>query len=214
MSDNLSSEAANLKNIVPKKKGVGAVNPTTLALSMLRNRSGNSGPSLGLNLLLITSGAVLIYAGINNVSVVDAVLGRGGTGAAAGPSAGAASTTADGLVTMDGHPVSAWIATELEWARNTGAGGERWTGHVTSGARTDAQQLAAAAGYGLGHYGPAGPLGSRHDIRNGVNYPHGAVDVTEAARLARILSKRPGGSPLVWGGPVIGDLVHFSSDGH
>lgn len=111
-----------------------------------------------------------------------------------------------GLGTLDGHPVSAWIIPILEWARQHG-----WGGSVTSGFRNPAEQMAAATGYGLQHYGAAGPLGSNHV---GIDFPKGAVDVTLAAQLAQILQGYPGKPNLVWGGPVMGDLVHFSATGH
>lgn len=174
-----------------------------------------SGQSLGLNVLLITGGAVLIYAGINDISVVDAALGRGGGGAAASTTAGggaqdtAVAPTTAGTTTFDGITLSSWIATELQWARDNG-----WGGKAISGVRSKSEQLAAANHYGLSHYGSGGALGSNHYIGNGVNYPHGAVDVTEPAQLAAVLSRKPGGSPLKWGNPVIGDYSHFSATGH
>lgn len=111
-----------------------------------------------------------------------------------------------GLGALDGKPVSEWIIPILEWARQHG-----WGGAVTSGYRTPNEQLAAAAGYGLQHYGAAGPLGSNH-VK--INYPGGAVDVSAAAQLAAILKGYPGKPNLVWGGPVMGDYVHFSATGH
>lgn len=183
--------------------------------SLLKSGSGG-GSSLGLNVLLIAGGGVLILSGIKNVSLVDAALGRvpsgtsDGTGAMAGASLGAplAGTASGGIVVMDGHRVAAWIADDLQWARAHG-----WRGRVTSGVRTDAEQMSAASSYGLSHY-PSGPLASNHVERNGVNYPHGAVDVTEPAQLNAVLKLKPGGSRLVWGGPVMGDEPHFSADGH
>lgn len=187
--------------------------PPKTPLMIAANAIKPSGQSLGLNILMITAGAVLIYAGVNDVSVVDAALGRGGGGAAASASAGGgaqdtgAAPTVAGTTTFDGVTVSRWIADELQKGRDNG-----WTGKAISGVRTKSEQLAAANHYGLSHYGAGGPLGSNHYIENGVNYPHGAVDVTEPAQLAAILKRL--GSPLKWANPVIGDYSHFSATGH
>lgn len=106
----------------------------------------------------------------------------------------------DGIVMFDGKPVAAWVAAELHWARAHG-----WKGTVSSGVRTDAEQTRiyksgvrpAAVPKSMG-----GP-GSNHE---GIEFPRGAVDVTDAATLAKLLRKR--GSPLVWAGSK--DPVHFS----
>jgi hypothetical protein len=113
-----------------------------------------------------------------------------------------------GTTMFDGKPVASWIVPILSWARGHG-----WHGSVTSGYRDPQQQMAAARGYGLEHYGPAGPLGSNH-VRTA--YPGGAVDVSDPPGLARVLSgyQATNGRTLVWGNPVIGDFVHFSATGH
>jgi TP901 family phage tail tape measure protein len=124
-------------------------------------------------------------------------------------SGGGGSTNASGIAgtsLFDSYPVAKWIVPILDWARTHG-----WAGTVTSGYRTKAQQLSAAAHYGLEHYGPGGPLGSNH-LKT--VYPGGAVDVTAAAQLAAVLRGYPGRPNLVWGGPVMGDWVHFSATGH
>jgi hypothetical protein len=123
----------------------------------------------------------------------------------AGPG-GVAGSGAAGVRAFDGRPVADWITPILSWARKHG-----WAGAVTSGYRTPGQQMAAAEGYGLGHYGPGGPLASNHTK---TAYPGGAVDVTDPAQLASVLRGYPGTPNLVWGGPVMGDLVHFSATGH
>jgi hypothetical protein len=123
---------------------------------------------------------------------------------APGGSASPRSSGGGGTVTFDGKPVLAKFVDELKWARQHG-----WKGTVTSGVRTKQQQLAAARNYGLQHYGPAGPLGSNH-----VTGHAGAVDVTQAAQLDALLKKYPGRRNLIWGGPVMGDWVHFSPTGH
>lgn len=127
-------------------------------------------------------------------------------GGLVGGGGGGGSTGAGGVGTYDGKPVDNWIIPILQWAASHG-----WSGSVTSGYRNPAQQMAAAEGYGLDKYGPGGPLASNHTK---TQYPGGAVDVTNAAQLAQVLQGYPGSPNLVWGGPVIGDQVHFSATGH
>jgi hypothetical protein len=121
----------------------------------------------------------------------------------------------DHLEEFDGHPVAAWMIPRLKFARANG-----WDGHVLSGYRTAAQQRGAAARYAqalgkpIAAVYPHGVLASNHV---GDQLPRGAVDVTQPERLAAAMvgwrtSGRP--HPLVWGGPVINDRAHFSSNGH
>ena len=105
-----------------------------------------------------------------------------------------------GVTTFDGKPVARWIAAELQAARKAG-----WKGSVNSGYRTDAEQVRI---WNSGVRPAAKPVslggsGSRH---NGKAYPNGAVDVTNAAQLSRVLTKM--GSKLKWAGSK--DPVHFS----
>lgn len=102
-------------------------------------------------------------------------------------------------------PVAGWIANALNYAWANG-----WRGTVTSGQRTPSEQMSAATRYGLNHY-PNGPLASNH-VGNST-YPNGAVDVSNPSGLAAAL-KGYSGKRLVWGGPVMGDQVHFSANGH
>lgn len=189
------------------------------------------------SLVLLTAGGIMTYSAFKGIGLTDVLSGvsgsnldpKGGT-IANGLSTDVGDIPADasptgpygtgtlsdavangntsgltGLVNFDGKQVSAWIAPILQWARKNG-----WHGSVTSGYRTDAEQMSAARNYGLEHYGPAGPLGSNHTK---INYPGGAVDVTDAAGLNRVLRKWKG-TPLKWGALVIGDFVHFSATGH
>lgn len=121
---------------------------------------------------------------------------------ATGPVKGAAQTTGaviggQGLVHFDGTLVCAWIARELQIARERG-----WQGSVTSGYRSPADQARACAETS----GPCAPPGQSN--HQGKRYPKCAVDVSDAEGLARAL--RPN-SPLHWTGKSIGDDVHFSS---
>jgi hypothetical protein len=117
-----------------------------------------------------------------------------------------------GLDTIDGVQVAAWIVPSLRWARRHG-----WSGVVVSGFRTCAHQtevaraFAARQGKTLAQVYPHGPCASNHV---GVAHPRGAVDVTMPEQLARVLRANPNTPELVWAGPVIGDVVHFSANGH
>lgn len=99
-----------------------------------------------------------------------------------------------------GKPLAAWIASELEVARKLG-----WQGQVNSGYRSDAEQ---AVIYRSGVRPAAVPksMGGQGSRHSGKNYPLGAVDVSEAPQLARILARM--GSPLKYAGSK--DPVHFS----
>ena len=181
-------------------------------MTVINRLAGPSKSSLTVNVMIITVGAVLLYSGVKRVNIVDAALGQipksgeGEIGAAEGaaPSSGEGNLP-KGLGTFDGHPVSNWIIQELIWARQNG-----WRGHVERGYATAAEQEAAARSYGLEHYGSGGPQASNH---RGINYPRGAIDGTNPEQLNAVLNHKPN-RHLIWGGPVIGDNVHFSSNGH
>jgi hypothetical protein len=117
-----------------------------------------------------------------------------------------------GVETFDGKQVAAWMVPSLRWARDHG-----WTGVVTSGFRTCERQKTVAAAFAASLHMtveqvyPHGPCASNHV---GEAHPRGAVDVTHPEQLARVLRDNPNHPKLVWGGPVIGDRVHFSADGH
>ncbi len=99
-------------------------------------------------------------------------------------------------------PIAAWIAPILGWAAQHG-----WTGTVTSGYRSYAQQASINAS---GAYSaPAGT--SNHET---TQYPGGAVDVTNPSQLISVLQNYTGPEKLVGG--VLGsvDPEHFSATGH
>lgn len=125
-----------------------------------------------------------------------AILGPPPPAGVSGP-AGASGHVPSGMQQVDGHPVCAWIAQELQRARRNG-----WRGQVVSGYRNRQEQAAACAHTS----GPcAKPGESNHQ---GTSFPSCAVDVTDPAGLARALG---GGSRLHWTGRTIGDSPHFSS---
>jgi hypothetical protein len=100
-----------------------------------------------------------------------------------------------------GRPIANWIVPVLQWAFEHG-----WTGSVTSGYRTYAQQaeLNAAGDFSA----PA--CSSNHES---TTYPGGAVDVTATSQLLAILPGYPGPEKLHGGvlGPI--DPEHFSATG-
>lgn len=100
-----------------------------------------------------------------------------------------------GTANFEGHTVAAWIKPELVKARRAG-----WKGSVESGFRSLADQTRI---YNSGVRPAAKPGTSNHE---GADFPRGAVDVSDAAQLARILQRL--GSPLKWAGSK--DPVHFS----
>lgn len=108
-----------------------------------------------------------------------------------------------GVTNYDAHPVAKWIVPILQYAAAHG-----WTGTVSSGYRSYAQQKAI---YDSGVRPAAVPGTSNHE---GNAYPRGAVDVTDASQLSAILERSPYASVLVWAGGK--DPVHFSHphDGH
>jgi hypothetical protein len=103
----------------------------------------------------------------------------------------------NGIATFDGKQVAAWIRPALAYARAHG-----WTGTVTSGYRSFAEQKRI---YDSGVRPAAVPGTSNHE---GTQFPRGAVDVTNAAQLSAILLKSPYAKLLVYAGSK--DPVHFS----
>lgn len=99
-------------------------------------------------------------------------------------------------------PIASWIVPILQWASEHG-----WSGTVTSGYRTYAEQasLNASGAYSA----PAGK--SNHET---TQYPGGAVDVTDPSQLIAVLRNYPGSQQLIGG--VLGsvDPEHFSATGH
>jgi hypothetical protein len=115
--------------------------------------------------------------------------------------AGAGAETPEAVWNPRSKPIAGWIIPVLQWAYLHG-----WTGTVTSGYRTFAEQaqLNAAGAYSA----PAGV--SNHET---TAYPGGAVDVTDPSQLIAVLRAYPGPEKLVGGvlGPV--DPEHFSATG-
>lgn len=107
------------------------------------------------------------------------------------------------VASFEGVPVAAWMVPALKFARQHG-----WTGKLTSGVRTYAQQAALYANRGSNPNPVAPPGKSNHEIENG-----GAFDATQPQQLNRILQAFTGKRPI-WA-PTVGlkDPVHFSATG-
>lgn len=167
-------------------------------------------------LAFLIGAAVFIIAGYQNRNVIDVVLGirderetgSPDAGAVTNPTAGAPGLTGSfqqaltGLGTFDGKQVAGWIIPVLTWARRNG-----WSGNVTSGYRSAADQARVCA---TGVKPCAAPGTSNHQKKR---WPGGAVDVTDWETLRTLVPRYPGPGPtLKWFGA--GDPVHFSGNGH
>jgi hypothetical protein len=109
----------------------------------------------------------------------------------------ASSSGAHGTALFEGKKVAAWIAPALTYARQQG-----WKGTVNSGFRSLADQTRI---YNSGVRPAAKPGTSNHE---GADFPRGAVDVSDAQTLSRILRASPWARKLVYAGTK--DPVHFS----
>jgi 3D (Asp-Asp-Asp) domain-containing protein len=140
---------------------------------------------------------------------------KGGAGVGAGPLP-AGVTTPNASWNPAHLPIARWIVPYLKMAAGTGSagvgtqgparrgagGGGGWSGSVTSGFRSHAQQLRI---WRSGVRPAAKPGTSNHE---GASFPRGAVDVTKAAQLSEVLARLPGKHLLRWAGAK--DPVHFS----
>jgi hypothetical protein len=114
-------------------------------------------------------------------------------GSSSGGGSGSASFSTppaqSGVASFEGKKVAAWIKPALVYARNHG-----WKGQVNSGYRSFADQTRI---YNSGVRPAAKPGTSNHE---GTDFPRGAVDVSDAQTLARILARSPYGKRLKWAG--------------
>lgn len=128
----------------------------------------------------------------------DSAPGHGGTGAT-GVQAG--SPRQHGTANFEGHTVAAWIKPALQYARRQG-----WRGQVTSGYRSVGEQAQLYKEFQAGtRAGPVAKPGTSH--HGMADYPGGAVDVTDAQTLSRIISQSRF-RRLKWAGAK--DPPHFS----
>jgi hypothetical protein len=112
---------------------------------------------------------------------------------------------ASGVTTFDGKEVAAWIADWLEKSREAG-----WKGTVTSGYRDPAYSESLCLAM-CGAPSCPGRCAGRTSNHSGVDYPAGAVDVTDYTTFAQI--QKQIGSPLQ---NQLGaaDPVNYSYTGH
>jgi hypothetical protein len=116
-----------------------------------------------------------------------------------------------GLASFDGTPIAGWIKPILDYAKTQG-----WSGSVTSGYRSTAQQARLYERYknsGFNNqYLAAKPGQSNHE---GHEFPKGAVDVSEPETLNRILMGSKYKNTLCWAiTHGLSDHPHFSHTGH
>lgn len=166
---------------------------TGKGLSAVLQGKAGAVPTTGTTLSVAGAGAAI--AGAANASQVNAA-----TGASTGPVAGTSvpNTSWNPLK----KPIANWIVPILQWASEHG-----WTGTVTSGFRTEADQASINA---TGAFSaPAGS--SNHET---AAFPGGAVDVTNPSQLIMVLAGYTGADKLIGG--VLGavDPEHFSATGH
>lgn len=127
---------------------------------------------------------------------------EGGTGEASlgtqAPTGSAADLTSrKGIVDFGGHKVAAWIAPILRFAESRGVKPQ-----ITSGYRSKAEQERI---YNSGVRPAAVPGTSNHE---GDAFPRGAVDIANAAAVAKVLKGTPYEKLLAYAG--VKDPVHFS----
>lgn len=179
---------------------------------------GVSGTSVAMSGLVITLGGVMVFSALTGTPITDVLAGKradvldaqGGSkevttdvspdvlsgGTLGGPAVDAIMGKV-GTTQLDGLPVANWIVPILRYARKNG-----WSGRVTSGYRSTAEQARICA---TGVKPCATPGTSNHQK---TMFPGGAVDVTEAATLDRILRASSYRNLLQWAGTA--DPVHFS----
>lgn len=169
-----------------------------------------------LPIALLVAGVVLILSGVRNESITDLITGATSSDTSLTDPTDTSTTSVPSPLlgakvkaqTIDGFPVAGWIANIVLWARANG-----WTGTVTSGIRSDAAQRQACINVCGNPNGCAGtcakPGTSNHRLQV---FPGGAVDVTNPAQFALVLSKYPGGAPIKNALP--NDLGHFSRNGN
>lgn len=153
-----------------------------------------------------TTGSTVASTGVAAVGAASAnalnAAARAGTSGAGTPGPVAGTVIPTATWNPLGKPIADWIVPVLTWAAAHG-----WTGTVTSGYRTEADQAAINASGAFS--APAGS--SNHES---TSYPGGAVDVTDPAQLIRVLAGYTGADKLIGG--ILGavDPEHFSATGH
>ena len=113
-----------------------------------------------------------------------------------------------GLVTLDGHQVASWIAEICVEAREAGY----WNGYIISGWRSKQYSRELCENM-CGAASCPGRCAGESTNHTGIDYPAGAVDVTDSAGLIRFA--RAKGKPLHGAGEVLPyDTPHCSYAGN
>lgn len=109
-------------------------------------------------------------------------------------------TQLQGLVHIDGKPVAAWIGHILQYVEKVTNG--KVKPEVESGYRSEAEQRRI---YDSGVRPAAKPGSSKHELKA---FPGGAVDLKNAAEVAKVIARSPYAHLLVYAGAK--DSVHLS----
>lgn len=109
-------------------------------------------------------------------------------------------TQLKGLVQFDGKPVAAWIGHILQYVEKVTNG--KVKPEVESGYRSEAEQERI---YNSGVRPAAKPGSSKHELKA---FPGGAVDLENAAEVAKVIERSPYAHLLVYAGGK--DPVHLS----
>jgi len=140
--------------------------------------------------------------GISDTSGVSDSSGVSGTSASAAAGVVPGAVIPQASWNPQQKPIAGWIAPVLQWASQHG-----WTGSVTSGYRSYADQASINASGAFS--APAGS--SNHET---TQYPGGAVDVSNPGQLLSVLQGYTGPVKLVGGVLGAADPEHFSATGH
>jgi hypothetical protein len=113
---------------------------------------------------------------------------------------------AKGVTTFDGRPVAAWMKPYLEFARENG-----WAGTLNSGFRDPAHSERVCIAM-CGAPSCPGRCAGRSSNHSGSGKPKGAVDVSDFARFAQLMTRCPH-EPRIFNALGDSDPVHFSATG-
>lgn len=117
-----------------------------------------------------------------------------------------------GVSVYDGVNVAAWMVPYLDWARQRGYRGRRWTGNVRSGYRDPAYSESLC--YAMcGRPSCPGKCAGRSSNHSGKRKPAGALDVTDYVTFGQLMAHCPL-SPRLRNDLGPDDPVHFSVSGH
>lgn len=185
---------------------------------------------MGVAIAALTVGAWFAYSALKGQSLTDVFKGGGSTlnpSGSVSPNINTETGTGDrttlpdpssitpkGTTVIDGKPVAGWIAQQVLAARKHG-----WSGHVTSGVRSKAEQVLACinvCGNANGCPGTCAKPGTSNHEKT--MFPGGAVDITDGAEfdaaLKRAKSAGDAGRYPSIRNALPNDPVHRSLTGH